>query len=323
MRTQFQTLLAAIALPILLSCGKTHPEFEVVDLGRFLQSSPGYRYKFHLDPEGNAILTHFPGGGSPPYSSFINGATQNSPLPIGLEPNIDGSIEVEAISGDGAWVVTEWIAPATGVRFLWNREFGRRPIEASALAIEGEITAINGSGEMVWNRWRPNLESFLIGSATVPIVLDGSRRIESRDINSQGFVVGAVYQNWETYTPFFWSKSGESKVFDFPGIANSINDHGEIVGMIWNPSFLESLQNEWTEWKAWWNEETAFVEVSRDAFLIKDGDFHNLNECVPSNFSGRFEEAHVINNSGLIVCEGTVEGDSERHVFLLRPEHSD
>ena len=288
MKSRSLLFLVVTALPLFLSCGKDNPRFEVEDLGRFhgsVWTRGGFRShlqpRFHLDSQGNVFCTCYHGGGFPASSYWVNGATEDSPLPIQTENQTNGSIEVEAISEDGTWLVTEWISPATGIKYQWGKELGRKIVDPLSYDREGEITGVNRHGAMVWNKRGSVRESFVIDSATIPILLDGSMDIESRDINSQGFVVGAIHQNLDDYTPFLWSEGGGSQVFDYSGIANSINDNGAIVGTIWNPSLVESLQNEWTEWKAWWNEDFPFIEVSRDAFLILDGVFHNLNECVP------------------------------------------
>jgi uncharacterized membrane protein len=158
------------------------------------------------------------------------------------------------------------------------------------------------------------------------------------DVNSQGVVIGNVYDERGKYRAFLWNKTEGSKLLPSESeysAAVAINDDGHILVQEFEKGlflFAEGAPVRLTSAKARAIDArglnradtvvgTFSLHADTDHAFIwnQHNGFHDLNEFIPANAGWNLEVASGINDRGEIIGWGD-HGDEEDVGFLLIPE---
>jgi len=214
--------------------------------------------------------------------------------------------------------------------------------------LAGLATAINESGQVVGFSYLPNGEwhAFLYGNGIMrdlgcPSSEGGACYSYAIDINDYGQIVGG-----SSYDRAFLYSSGTMTYIDPPysssGRAYGINNHGQIAGYFYKEDtgrgFFYS-QNTFINFAAvnspyttgfalnelgqvvggafvWDDHGCRVCDYRRHAIMFDNGVVTDLNTLLPANSGWELVWAYAINNSGHIVGEGMMNGQT--HAFLVR-----
>jgi probable HAF family extracellular repeat protein len=122
----------------------------------------------------------------------------------------------------------------------------------------------------------------------------GFEQVGVKGINASGLIVGQASRPGGITHPVYYDYSGDGVFVDMGsfrgsnGIAESVNDAGQIVG-----------------------------GANGTAFLWEDGAYSDLNDLIDSASGWQLQYAADINNVGQIVGQGLIGG--VQHAFLLTP----
>ncbi len=181
--------------------------------------------------------------------------------------------------------------------FLWTQSGGIRDIGI------GSAQDINNRGQVVGMEiWRAFLWTEDLGRVFLGDLGGGLTHASmATAINDRGQVVGWSLTPSGYWHPFLWTPDGG--IIDLGSLGNytsyawDINNRGQIVGSFddWVGANITSNAALWTARTGW----------------------QNLNDLIPENTGWFLYEARGINEGGLIVGTGMING--ETHAFLLQP----
>ena len=251
----------------------------------------------------------------------------------------EGASDAEDINDLGQVVLGN-----SGRLFVWEATSGIVEIEPPPSPYQHYANAMNNLGQVVGGVsdgdyadayiWEPSTGRVDLGGLGSPWWQDSAE-----DINDLGQVVGTAYDlNYTNDVPFIWDSTSGMQILtgfgtDFLGSASGINNLGQVVGSAKSP-YAAFVWDSVKGLSLLGNPEFAYSQAyginspgqivgyyhigfSDRACVWQYGKMFDLNDLIPSSSGWELTRARDINNSGQLVGNGIING--ETHAFLAKP----
>ncbi|HBE39692.1 MAG TPA: hypothetical protein DDW27_00505 [Bacteroidales bacterium] len=296
--------------------------------------------------DSNAVLVHVYGGTSPEKTSFLwrNGVKTYFPLP----PYYLGGYIMAGDINDNSHVTGVYGTASLNEKAILWIDGVTSLLPISAYRSSG--WKINGSDWIIGEMdGQEDGQDFLFKNGNMSSLLNsipGATRIRLQDINNKGQVI--LTANIDAGA-FFWDNGIVSEIKStvsgyYTESLHALNDSGLVVGnlrrnnpltinaFIWRDSIIKILPlptgyrdiyarhiNNKKDIVGYLMKQTAGGGFSYHGMLYHDGSVYNLNELIPDPARCTFNDAAGINNHGLIIGTGMINGET-RAMLLVPPD---
>ncbi len=333
MKNMNSTALAALALSLSVMAANAQ-NYDVIDLGTLggIESesrglnSQGKVVGYSLLADGNAHAFYWDGvqmrdlgtlGGRESNARCINAAgvmagradinywTQHAVRWEGnqkLDLGTLGGLQSSAYGINSANQIVGWADTSTGATRAFRWQSGQMSDLGTLGGVSSWARAINESSDVAGY-------SFVSGGAQHAFLLRGQQMTDlgtlggpnswAYDLNDAAAVVGESHTAQGPAHACLWDQSGAHDLGTFGGSTSAawgVNNQNQVVGYA----------------------DTA--TQTKRAFLWQNGQMLALNDLISPNSGWNLKEAMDINDNGVIVGRGTING--ETHAFVLLPNGS-
>lgn len=154
-------------------------------------------------------------------------------------------------------------------------------------------SAVNDNGDIVVSgNYGGHTGDFVWSNNSITAISSAAGDFSARSINNNGDVAGVITVSGGVSIASIWKNGVSSLLLSNESISLDINDSDQIVGNAVNS------------------------DGSAYAFTYKDGSAFNLNDLIPSNSGWVLTEAVSINDDGVIVGNGLLNGHPQAYVLM-------